>query len=97
VSASVSNHYLNRLTAAEECWRSGGHASSVARRVRRSDLPCDESGDRREEIFRDVADRRMFLAALAEVCGKTHWPMIENATNGCSCVNIGYVPNSHTK
>jgi hypothetical protein len=23
-------------------------------------------------------------------------PMIENVTNGCSCINIGYVPNNHT-
>jgi REP element-mobilizing transposase RayT len=30
-------------------------------------------GDRREEIFRDAADRRLFLAALTEACGKTHW------------------------
>ena len=30
-------------------------------------------GDRREEIFRDDKDREGFLAALAEVCGKTGW------------------------
>ena len=30
-------------------------------------------GDRRERIFRDEEDRRMFLAALGEACGKTHW------------------------
>src|SRR5271165_3194278 len=30
-------------------------------------------GDRREEIFRNAADRRMFLAALTEACGKTQW------------------------
>src|SRR5208282_6880398 len=30
-------------------------------------------GDRREAIFRTVADRQMFLAALAEACGKTQW------------------------
>jgi hypothetical protein len=30
-------------------------------------------GDRRERIFRDEEDRRMFLAALSEACGKTHW------------------------
>jgi len=30
-------------------------------------------GDRREAIFRDAADRRLFLAALTETCGKTHW------------------------
>jgi REP element-mobilizing transposase RayT len=30
-------------------------------------------GDRREKIFRDEEDRRMFLAALSEACGKTHW------------------------
>ena len=30
-------------------------------------------GDRRERIFRDDEDRRMFLAALSEACGKTHW------------------------
>jgi len=30
-------------------------------------------GDRREAIFRDAVDRRMFLAALTEACGKTQW------------------------
>ena len=30
-------------------------------------------GDRGEEIFRDDKDREGFLAALAEVCGKTGW------------------------
>jgi len=30
-------------------------------------------GDRREAIFRGVADREMFLAALTEACGKTQW------------------------
>jgi REP element-mobilizing transposase RayT len=30
-------------------------------------------GDRREDIFRDDRDREMFLAALAEACGKTGW------------------------
>jgi REP element-mobilizing transposase RayT len=30
-------------------------------------------GDGREEIFRDLADRRRFLAALTEACGKTQW------------------------
>ncbi len=30
-------------------------------------------GDRREEIYRDAPDRRLFLAALTEACGKTHW------------------------
>jgi REP element-mobilizing transposase RayT len=30
-------------------------------------------GDRREEIFRDERDRRMFLATLTEACGKTQW------------------------
>jgi REP element-mobilizing transposase RayT len=30
-------------------------------------------GDRREEIFRDEPDRRMFLATLTEACGKTEW------------------------
>jgi REP element-mobilizing transposase RayT len=30
-------------------------------------------GDRREAIYRDDADRRMFLAALAEACGRTGW------------------------
>jgi REP element-mobilizing transposase RayT len=30
-------------------------------------------GDRREEIFRDDQDRRRFLEALAEACGKTGW------------------------
>ena len=30
-------------------------------------------GDRREEIFRDDQDRRMFLSTLAEACGKTEW------------------------
>jgi putative transposase len=30
-------------------------------------------GDRREAIFQDDKDREVFLAALAEVCGKTGW------------------------
>jgi REP element-mobilizing transposase RayT len=30
-------------------------------------------GDRREEIFRDEQDRRIFLATLTEACGKTQW------------------------
>ena len=30
-------------------------------------------GDRREEIFRDDADRERFLATLTEACGKTQW------------------------
>ena len=30
-------------------------------------------GDRREDIFRDAGDRKRFLSALAEACGKTDW------------------------
>ena len=30
-------------------------------------------GDRREDIFLDDMDRRMFLAVLAEACGRTGW------------------------
>ena len=30
-------------------------------------------GDRREPIFRDDADRELFLATLGECCGKTDW------------------------
>ena len=30
-------------------------------------------GDRREPVFRDDADRRRFLATLAEACTKTDW------------------------
>ena len=30
-------------------------------------------GDRREEIFRDDADRRRFLSTLEEACAKTEW------------------------
>ncbi len=30
-------------------------------------------GDRREDIFRDEQDRRIFLATLTEACGKTEW------------------------
>jgi len=30
-------------------------------------------GDRREVIFRDEADRELFLGTLAEACGKTGW------------------------
>jgi len=30
-------------------------------------------GDRREEIFRNERDRRMFLSTLTEACGKTQW------------------------
>ncbi len=32
-----------------------------------------ERGDRREAILRDEEDRRRFLEALAEVCGRTGW------------------------
>src|SRR6266542_371890 len=30
-------------------------------------------GDRREPIFRDDEDRKLFLATLGECCGKTDW------------------------
>ena len=30
-------------------------------------------GDRREAIFHEDADRELFLATLAEACGKTAW------------------------
>ena len=30
-------------------------------------------GDRREAIFRDDLDRRMFLAVLEDACGRTGW------------------------
>src|SRR5206468_807655 len=30
-------------------------------------------GDRREPIFRDEEDRKLFLATLVEGCGKTDW------------------------
>src|SRR5579863_6396812 len=30
-------------------------------------------GDRREDIFKDDADRERFLAILGEACGKTQW------------------------
>lgn len=30
-------------------------------------------GDQRENIFRDDADRQLFLATLGEACGKTEW------------------------
>jgi putative transposase len=30
-------------------------------------------GDRREDIFRNEADRRMFLSTLTEACAKTEW------------------------
>src|SRR5271156_5371184 len=30
-------------------------------------------GNRREDIFRDEADRERFLAVLGEACGKTQW------------------------
>ena len=30
-------------------------------------------GNQRQNIFRDEADRRRFLATLAEACGKTGW------------------------
>ena len=30
-------------------------------------------GDRREPIFRNDADRKLFLATLGECCGKTDW------------------------
>jgi hypothetical protein len=35
--------------------------------------PVMNRGDRREEIFRDALDRRLFLATLTEACGKTPW------------------------
>src|SRR5437773_11418403 len=30
-------------------------------------------GDRREPVFRDAADRELFLRTLAEACRKTDW------------------------
>ncbi len=30
-------------------------------------------GDRREPIFKDDEDRKLFLATLGECCGKTDW------------------------
>ncbi len=33
-------------------------------------------GDRREDIFRDGADRRCFLQTLGETCGKTGWHIL---------------------
>ena len=30
-------------------------------------------GDRREAVFRDAADRELFLRTLAEACRKTDW------------------------
>jgi REP element-mobilizing transposase RayT len=30
-------------------------------------------GDRREAIFRDEDDRRMFLSTLGDACGRTGW------------------------
>jgi REP element-mobilizing transposase RayT len=38
-----------------------------------SDLPRVNRGDRREEIFKDDADRERFLETLGEVCVKTGW------------------------
>jgi putative transposase len=32
-----------------------------------------DRGDRREEIFRDDADRKRFLDTLAEACERTGW------------------------
>jgi putative transposase len=36
-------------------------------------LPRDESGDRREPIFEDEANRRRFVETLGEACAKTGW------------------------
>jgi len=33
-------------------------------------------GDRREDIFRDDADRIRFLETLGEACGKTGWHVL---------------------
>ena len=33
-------------------------------------------GERREEIFRDDADRERFLETLGEVCVKTGWQVL---------------------
>jgi hypothetical protein len=35
--------------------------------------PARDRRDRREEIFRDAPDRRLFLAALTKACEKTQW------------------------
>ena len=32
-----------------------------------------DRGDRREAIFRDDADRELFLATLGQACGRTGW------------------------
>ena len=44
--------------------------------IPRRHLPCDEPGDRREDIFRDDADRQRFLDTLSEACGKTGWQVL---------------------
>ena len=42
-------------------------------------------GDRREPIFKDGADRKLFLTTLGECCGKTNWQV----AGGASCVRFG--------
>ena len=34
-------------------------------------------GDRREAIFRNDEDRKLFLSTLVEACGKTGWQVQE--------------------
>lgn len=54
-----------------------GHATGMARKLRLqypgAIYHLLSRGDRREPIFRDEADRFMFLSALAEACTKTDW------------------------
>jgi len=72
-STSVSSHFLNWLTGGAQC----GSLRPMPRQLRREFAGAIyhvmNRGGRRERIFRDEEDRRMFLAALSEACGKTHW------------------------
>ena len=49
------------------------HAAQAASRISGGDVPRDEPGDRREDIFLDDVDRQDFLKTLAEACQKTGW------------------------
>lgn len=56
------------MTQRFERAKRGAHVKTAMHRVRWSDIPRDEPGDRREEIVRDDEDRGLFVATLGEVC-----------------------------
>ena len=75
--ASVSSHFCNFEWLAVDASAFSGRHGFMPRQMR-----CEYAGaiyhvmnrgDRREAIFRNEADRRMFLSTLTEACGKTEW------------------------